>query len=345
MSQSHPIVLPLAGDVLAPVFCPVLEDVADGFHIKIIIIIMVITIILLSLLLSGCSLIPKPGDNTSLPGGAIAIPTPGESGLAGVKLGSEVDLSGQAEPELPGVKAPAISLNHSSAKGGSPGLLVASGRIIPVADKDGKYIVGWRIPGEIYNGGKEVIENAQILVELAQTDSRTKNLLPESVQSGGFIPIKSGERGVYDILIAASSLEEPGEGFAADRVSIGVRRLADPGELVRLDTKDLKFTPVSAESGTYYKVSGTIVNNSGSAVVGPVLRFWAVVDRGEIPEGARTGDQVVGVATWTSPQEILVAGQGKKLETSFFPLTQSDRELMATMSAQLSALAAAKLLK
>jgi hypothetical protein len=70
-----------------------------------------------------------------------------------------------------------------------------------------------------------------------------------------------------------------------------------------------------------------------------------VVDRGEIPRGARTADQVTAVATWASPQEILSPGQSKKFETAFAPLTQTDRELMATQSAQLSALAAAKILK
>ena len=296
---------------------------------------MVITIIILSLFLSGCSLIPKTGGNASLSGDAITIPTPGDSGLSqsGVKL------------ELPGVKPPVISLNSTSAKGESVGLLVASGRIIPVADKDGKQIVGWRILGEIYNSTKELVENTQILVELAQTDSKTKNILPESVQSGGFIPLKSGDRGVYDILIAASALEDAGESFTADRVSIGVRRLSDPTDLVRLDTQDLKFTPVAAQSGTTYKVSGTIINNSAVTVVGPLLRFWAVVDSGEIPQGARTADRVVAVATWESPQEILSSGQSKRFETAFSPLTQNDRDLMATQSAQLSALAAAKLLK
>ena len=190
-----------------------------------------------------------------------------------------------------------------------------------------------------------MVENTQILVELAQTDSKTKNILPESVQSGGFIPLKSGDRGVYDILIAASALEDAGESFTADRVSIGVRRLSDASELVRLETNDLKFTPVAAQSGTTYKVSGTIINNSAVTVVGPLLRFWAVVDSGEIPQGSRTADRVVAVATWESPQEILSSGQSKKFETAFSPLTQNDRDLMATQSAQLSALAAAKLLK
>ncbi len=314
---------------------------------------MVITIILFSLFLSGCSLIPKTGDNTSLDASDLS-----QSGLAstkplaesGVKLGSEVNLSGEAEPELPGVKPPAISLNPSGRSGNSgpsdpSGLLVASGRIVPVADKDGKQIVGWRILGEIYNGSKELIENAQILVELAQKDSRTKNILPESVQSGGFIPLKPGEWGVYDILIAASALQTPGEEFSADRISIGVRRLSESNDLVRLDTQDLKFTPVAAESGTYYKATGTIINNSKLPVVGPLLRFWAVVDRGAVPQGARTADQVVAIATWDSPQEILSSGQSKKFETAFSPLTQSDRALMATQSAQLSAAAAAKLLK
>ena len=311
---------------------------------------MIIAVIILSILLSGCSLIPKTGGNASLSGDAITIPTPGDSGLSqsGVKLGSEVDLSGQAEPELPGVKAPALSFSNagpSDSSNPSSGLLVASGRIIPVADKDGKQIVGWRILGEIYNGTKELVENTQILVELAQTDSKTKNILPESVQSGGFIPLKSGDRGVYDILIAASALEDAGESFTADRVSIGVRRLSDASELVRLETNDLKFTPVAAQSGTTYKVSGTIINNSAVTVVGPLLRFWAVVDSGEIPQGARTADRVVAVATWESPQEILSSGQSKRFETAFSPLTQNDRDLMATQSAQLSALAAAKLLK
>lgn len=318
---------------------------------------MVITIILLSLLLSGCSLVPKTGDDASFNSGdSIAIPIPGDSGLSqsGVKLGSEVDLSGQADPQLPGVKAPAVSLNasgHSNPSDAS-GLLVISGRIIPVADKDGKQIIGWRMLGEIYNSTKELVENAQMLVELAQSDSQVKNILPESVQSGGFIPVKSGERGVYDILIAASALEEPGESFVADRISIGVRpaspaggRLPDSSELLRLDTADLKFTPVAADSGTVYKVTGAIINNSKSAAVGPLIRLWAVVDRGETPQGARTADQVVAVATWESPQEILSSGQSKKFEISLAPLTQNDRELMATQSAQLSALAAAKLLK
>ena len=306
-----------------------------------------IILIILSLLLSGCSLIPKTGDNASLQGDAIAIPTPGQAGLAGVNLGSQVNLSGRVDPELPGVTAPALSF--SAAGPSNPSIpaapLVASGRIIPVADKDGQQIVGWRILGEIYNGSKQLIENAQMLVELAQKDSQTKNILPESVQSGGFIPLKSGEWGVYDVLIAASSLQQAGEEFSADRVSIGIRRLSDSTDLVRLETKDLKFTPVAADSGTYYKVTGTIINNSGSAVVGPLLRFWAVVDRGEVPEGARTSDQVVAVATWSSPQEILSSGQSKKFETAFIPLTQNDRDLMASQSAQLSALAAAKILK
>lgn len=309
-----------------------------------------ITIILiLAFLLSGCSLLPKSGNNVSIAGGQIAIPTPSEEGLSrsGVKLGSEVDLSGEGEPELPGVKTPAIDFNRSSRSSPSDrsSPLVASGRVVPVADKDGKYIVGWRILGEIFNGRQELLENAQILVELAQNDSNIKNILPESVQSGGFIPLKSGERGVYDILIAASTLAEAGEEFSADRISIGVRRLTETTELVRLDAKDLKFTPVAAETGTIYKINATIVNNLKTPIVGPILRFWAVVDRGEVPQGARISDQVVAVATWESPQEILAAGQSKKLETSLSPLTQSDRQLMATSSAQLSALAAAKILK
>lgn len=306
-------------------------------------------LILLSLLLSGCSLLPKSGDNAPPPGDSITIPTSSDDGLSksGVKLGSEVDLSGRADPQLPGVKAPAISLNRFDRfdpSDRSP-LLVASGRIIPVADKDGTQIVGWRILGEIYNGTQELVENAQMLVELVQSDSKTKNILPESVQSGGFIPLKSGDRGVYDILIAASSLAEPGESFAADKISIGVRRLTETTELVRLDVWDLKFTPVVSDAGTTYKVTAAIVNNLKTPIVGPLLRFWAVVDSGEIPQGARTADQVVAVATWASPQEILASGQSKKLETTLTPLTQNDRELMATSSAQLSALAAAKLLK
>lgn len=304
-----------------------------------------IIILILAFLLSGCSLLPKSGDNASLnPAGQIAIPTPSESGLAGVKLGSEVDLSGEGEPELPGIKPPAITFGTSGTSGTSVPL-VASGRIVPVADKDGKQIVGWRILGEIYNGTQELVKNAQILVELAQSDSSIKNILPESVQSGGFIPLKSGERGVYDVLVAASSLREAGESFSADRISIGVRRLAESTELVRPDVKDLKFTPVVSADGTIYKINATLINNLKTPIVGPILRFWAVVDRGEIPQGARTADQVVAVATWESPQEILAAGQSKKLETTLSPLTQSDRRLMATQSAQLSALAAAKILK
>lgn len=311
---------------------------------------MVITIILLSLLLSGCILIPKTGENPPPPGDSglsqSGFATPEPLAAAGVKLGSEVDLSGRTDPELPGVNAPALSFSGGPSRPSDPSVpLVASGRIIPVADKDGKQIVGWRILGEIYNGTQKLVENAQMLVELVQNDSKTKNILPQSVQSGGFIPLKSGDRGVYDILIAASSLEDAGESFSADRISIGVRRLADPADLVRLDVKDLKFTPVAADSGTIYKVTATIVNNTKSAVVGPLLRFWAVVDRGIVPQGARTADQVVAVATWESPQEILSSGQSKKLETFLSPLTQSDRQLMATQSAQLSALAAAKILK
>lgn len=271
------------------------------------------------------------------------------------------DMAGQAPPSL--------SFNTVSRAPDDFEVMVASGRIIPVADKESQQIIGWRLSGELYNGGSQIFSNGQVIIELQSTanPARSQNLLPQAVQSGGFIPLEANEWGVYDVLVSRESLslnrpessasppppagssppassataQESAGGGQIDKISIGIRKIEDESPWVRLKITDLEFV----RQADRYLLRGTITNNLKKPITRLLVRYWAVIDQGKIPEGARTADQVMAANTWMAEQAILTPGQTYRFESGLLPFTVSDQQQMAEKDPQLSALAAGQELK
>jgi len=287
----------------------------------------IIVLLVAIFLLTGC-VHPPTTTPKNTPRVSLDDPAP-----AGGELADEVgEWSGLSISDL-NLEPPQLSF-QSGQKSRSPAgsLMVASGRFLPVTNKDGQSIVAWRLVGEIYNGQEKVLKNGQMILEIIDNDN-TRTLLPSPIQPGGFIPVNSQERSVYDVLIS--------EPTTAQTLSIGIRKLDQPNDLIRLTVTDSEFV----RQGDKYLVRGTIVNDRDQPVVGLLVRFWAVVDQDQIPEGAKTADQVVAVGTWQAAQDILAPSQSRYFEAKLVPLTPSDRDQMTTATPGLSVFAAATPLK
>lgn len=208
------------------------------------------------------------------------------------------------------------------------GTVVSLIRIVPVADKEGKSIVGWRIIGELFNNSKQLLDNGQILL-IAQNNTAgatPRTLLPQPAQPGGFLPVPAHERAAFDEFISSDANLENSS------LNIGFRAVSEPNQLLYLDVENMKFNRQKQNDGSVkYFIAGQVINNLSKSVVGPLVRFWAVLN-----------DQIVALSTWQAAQEILAPGQTKTFETELMPLTAIDRDLMASGSAELSALGAGK---
>lgn len=309
-------------------------------------------------LLGGCTvpgqLSPKSlSSDSSLRTGDIGLGGEGES-IKDIKV-QGIELSGE-QPSLDVVSGVHVSPEGPKDKNATPTINVISGRLLAVRDKDGR-VVSWRLVGEVVNIGEKLVEAGQIVVGVTSQDSKERTLIADQVQPGEFIPIKVGERSVYDVLVVPT--EE------ASRVSVGLR-IMEGSLLERIEVDDLKFvkkhvptpTPVSenrtaSSSATAqpqttntkssprvaYWVSGIVHNSSSVAVKDITVRFWAVVQLPEVPEGAKTRDEVVAVSTWRSQQEVLFPSQKRSFAAQLFPLTLEDEQKMVTQSVELSAVA------
>lgn len=231
----------------------------------------------------------------------------------------------------PGGLFPAVDFDKLSGDLKKDTPQVVSGRLLPVVDREGKTVVGWRIVGEIYNPGSELINQAAIFIGIKNVDSEEQTILPDEVQTGGFLPIQPGARSVYDVLINGA--------YQAQSISIGVKILSSDQDQkqpakFKISLENIQFKQLDDKSG--FSIKADVVNTSGKTLKKPTVRMWAVVDQGQIPAGAKTSDEVVAVNTWQSGQEVLNPGQRRPLEATLLPLSNRDSQLIATMSAQLS---------
>lgn len=267
----------------------------------------IITIILATLLLAGCQKLDSTNGREFQSGLQNAAETP-----------SSVSNFSDFVPED----------RVTSAGPASEGTKVLFGRLIPIADKERKTVVGWRIIGELYNDSQQLFDNGQIMIGIVD-----RVLLAEPVQPGGFLPIVAGERMVYDALI-----EDPSVG-GGENITVGVRKVDTANPYIIIGVENIKFnrsvilseelasrrsgSSTSEESSASavpapapkFTVSGTIRNTTGKSVTGLMVRFWVV-----------SGEEVIAVGTWQAAQDVLAPGQTRDFEAEITALTDVDQE-------------------
>lgn len=263
----------------------------------------IITIILATLLLAGCQKLDSINGREFQSGLQNAAETP-----------SSVSNFSDFVPED----------RVTSAGPASEGTKVLFGRLIPIADKERKTVVGWRIIGELYNDSQQLFDNGQIMIGIVD-----RVLLAEPVQPGGFLPIAAGERMVYDALI-----EDPSVG-GGENITVGVRKVDTANPYIIIGVENIKFEKVAYNIYNGYKnyksyiikpafaqeispkftVSGTIRNTTGKSVTGLMVRFWVV-----------SGEEVIAVGTWQAAQDVLAPGQTRDFEAEITALTDVDQE-------------------
>ena len=269
------------------------------------------------------------------------------------KIGLQnINLSG--ESLAPDITPPvSVSVESKSSKSAS-GVVVASARLVAVTDKDGKSIVGWRMVGEIANIGSARIDDGQMVVNLVTVSgNEPRTIIPDEVQPVGFIPLLSGERGVYDVVV---SNPEP-----SSSLSVGFRPITSKEDKIRLEVGDLIFVKVpkvsevsevseateagevsdlAERSDTSYRflVRGKLINNLDIPVKDLVVRYWAVA--------AIDGkEEVIAVGTWRTAQEVLDSGRSRKFELELSPLTARDQDILVAGKAGLLAIGMGKRLE
>lgn len=330
-------------------------------------IITVITIILATFILAGCQLAKQNyNDSQSQSGLQNAAQGPSSAPNFPGSL-NNLDLSGQADINLPGVTPPAINFSEGGTEKSEEGVRIISGRLIPVADKEGKTIVGWRIIGELYNDSEQVFDNGQIMIGIRRPENRI--LLAQAVQFGGFLPVAAGERMVYDTLIG----NPPAGG---ENITVGARKVAETNPYIRIEAENLKFKrvayniyngyrnyknyiikPVFAQevststadegdlNSSKFTVSGTIRNSVSKPVTDLLVRYWVVSEnpasKGETLRGG-ISEEVVAVGTWQAPQDVLSPGQTRDFEIQVTALTGADKEKLESGEIGLSAAAAGR---
>lgn len=290
-----------------------------------------------ALWLSGCTK-PQAGSN-------------GRESQSGLQNAAEAPSSASnfsADINFPELTPPAfVQPGGNSAGQAGKEARVLSGRLIPMADKEGKTVVGWRVIGELYNDGQQLFDNGQIMIGIGD-----RVLLAEPVQPGGFLPIAVGERMVYDTLI--------GEAFRSENVTISIRKVDTANPYIIIGVENIKFKKsgssviLKSESASdegsssprgvgeagasavpapapKFTVSGTIRNITGKSVTGLMVRFWVV-----------SGEEVIAVGTWQAAQDVLASGQTRDFEAEITALTGVDQEKLGTGEVGLSAAGAGK---
>lgn len=292
----------------------------------------IFAVLLAAALLAGCtrsgapakSAAPLSLDYETLPDDSLESDT---SALSQLDLG-DLNLSGQS------LAPDGLDFSSEKPKGSTANVSVISARMIPVADKEGKTVVGWRIVGELANTGTQSVPAGQIIVGLTpEGGGQERTLLPEPTQPGGFLPISPNERAVFDVILSSPE--------SSSKMTVGLRQAGD-AELKRLTVSDLEFVKRTSGGAPVFVVRGRITNTTSAPVRDILVRFWATVHTDVPAADAKSREEVVAVGTWRAPQEVLASSQARDFETELTPLTLGDRDLMASGSASLSAHAGGK---
>lgn len=193
-------------------------------------------------------------------------------------------------------------------------LLNTNAVAVTLRDDQGNKMAGLRILGEVQNISNQVVEKATIMVKfygeketLLATKTGTWN------QGYKFLSLAPGEINVYDVLIA----EPP----ASESISIGIKsdRTDKSNRSARLEIKGEKLEGAVSEKGgqqiSYFKFTGTLVNNNEFEVISPGVYVWIEDDK----------DKVIGSSYQTFSDKTLTKGQELDVALDLLPISPESK--------------------
>ncbi|PIS08858.1 hypothetical protein COT75_04455, partial [Candidatus Beckwithbacteria bacterium CG10_big_fil_rev_8_21_14_0_10_34_10] len=166
----------------------------------------------------------------------------------------------------------------------SPKLKIISAKALPVVEQvEGgeNKVTGIRVVGEFQNQGQETVLEVKPIVKFYEKGTLVATKIANWASGYQFLPLSSGERSIFDILIPNPPQSE--------HISTNMRIMETDKsgeEGVDLKVKDKGFEEESIERGeekmAYFKFTGKLFNPHDYSVENPGIMVWLKDDQGQI---------------------------------------------------------------